>query len=56
METAEKRPVENAMDKRKVEKPASRICSNPDCGRVTFDKNETICIECGWVTGKNGGK
>jgi len=54
METAENRPVENAMRKRVVERPvvSARVCSNPDCERVTDDENETICVECGWSTRK----
>lgn len=50
METAEKRPVENTMQDRKVEKakpPYKRECV---CGRQTLDEHETICIECGAVT------
>lgn len=51
METQEKRPVENAMLEKKVEKaspPFKRVCKA--CGRKTFDEHETICIECGAST------
>jgi ribosomal protein L37E len=48
METEEKRPRENAMLERKIEKPYKRICKG--CGRKTFDEHETICIECGATT------
>lgn len=48
METAEVKPIENAMQKREVKKatlPFKRHCN--DCGRDTKDEHETICIECG---------
>ena len=48
METAEKRPVENAMQERKVEKakpPYKRECHF--CGKKTLDEHETICLKCG---------
>ncbi len=58
METAENRPIENAMDKRKVAKPIleRRTCSNPDCGKIWDDKNTTICLDCGWGTRLHEGK
>jgi len=27
-----------------------RVCTNPECGRITDDSNETLCVRCGWVT------
>ena len=51
MEAAEKRPDENEMVHRKIERaapPFKRICKG--CGRKTLDEHETICIVCGAST------
>ena len=48
MEAEEKKPQENAMLERKIEKakpPYKRVCH--DCGRKTLDEHETICLNCG---------
>jgi len=51
METAEKRPMENEMKERKVEKakpPYKRVCKL--CSNKTLDEHETICLKCGAST------
>lgn len=57
METAEKKPAENAMEKREVktvEPPWARACHS--CGNKTIDEHETICLICGAGTRAYEGK